>query len=72
MKKSLWMSIAITFTALLCLLINIFVTPIPDWLIRTAGIVTLVFLAITTYIYCKNKYRTQKISIFVIAVALFG
>jgi len=50
MKKSLWISIAITFAALLCLLINIFVTPIPDWQIRTAGIVTLVFLAITTYI----------------------
>jgi hypothetical protein len=60
MKKYIWISISIIFIALSCMLVNTFIIPIPDWLITTAGIITLVTYGVVTLI--KNKYFTPKVT----------
>jgi|GEM_PF-1442933 len=60
MKKLLWVFISACFLSLLCMLVNIFVTPIPDWLIRTAGIITLVSLAVITYATVRMSIERRK------------
>jgi hypothetical protein len=60
MKKGLRIFIAVGFISLFCLLINIFVTALPDWLIRTAGIVALVCVARITYTALRKNMGHKK------------
>jgi len=60
MKKWLWIFIFIAFISLLCMLVNMFITPVPDWLIRTAGIITLVSLVVITYTTVRISIERKK------------
>lgn len=57
MKKALYIFIIITFLALLVMLANMFVTPLPDWVVRVAGITTLVSLVVTTFVFVRIRMK---------------
>lgn len=60
MKKILYIFIGITFVALFVMLANIFITPMPDWAVRTAGITMLVSLLVTTFLVVRARMSGAK------------
>lgn len=51
MKKIgwLWVLIIISTASAICGLINIFITPLPDWFIRTSGIMQILVLPVIVF-----------------------
>ncbi len=57
MEKILNVFIGITFVALLVLLANIFITSLPDWTVRAAGITTLVSYVATSFVFVRIRMK---------------
>lgn len=59
MKNSVqfFVSLIIAVIALLCMSINWFIVPMPDWVVRMVGIVMMVDLVILVYSGIKKKTK---------------